>query len=85
MPDADNTSIIKKSFEKNRHLQVVNILKESIEVIIITKCILNLGISLTVDELLASILVVEKQLTKAISKDETIQFCVNTFGLIEVL
>lgn len=43
----------------------------------ITKHILDFSINLTVDELLASIPAIEKQLIKAISKDKTIQFQVN--------
>ncbi len=51
----------------------------------ITKRILNLRVSLIVGELLASALAVEKQLTKAISEDEAVQFRVNTLGSAEVL
>ena len=38
----------------------------------ITKRILDLGVNLTVGELLVSALAIEKQLTKAITKDESI-------------
>ena len=46
----------------------------------ITKRILDLEINLTVDKLLAFALAVKKQLTKAISKNEAIQFQVNTLS-----
>lgn len=44
----------------------------------ITKHILGLDVNLTVGELLASAPVVEKQLTRAISEDEAVQFRVNS-------
>ena len=47
--------------------------------------ILDLGISLIVGKLLASIPVVEKKLTKAISEDEVVQFRVNILELAGVL
>ncbi len=56
----------------------MNILRESVVATTITKHILDLGVSLTVDKLLASVSAVEKQLTKAISENETVQFRVNT-------
>ncbi len=51
----------------------------------ITKRILDLGVSLTVCELLASAPAIKKQLTKAISEDEAVQFHVNTLGSAQVL
>ena len=84
MPNVD-TATIKQSIEKKRHLRVVNVLKESIGATTITKQILDLGVSLTVGKLLASVPVVKKQLTKAISKNKVIQFRVNILGLAEVL
>ncbi len=71
MPDAD-TAINKKSVERKKYPQVINVLKESVGATTITKRILDLGISLTVGELLASIPAVEKQLTKAISEDKAV-------------
>ena len=71
IPDADMATT-KKSVEKKRHSQVVNVLKESIGATTITKRISDLRVSLIVGELLASTPAVEKQLTKAISKDETV-------------
>lgn len=47
----------------------------------ITKRILDLGVSLTVGELLVSAPAVEKQLTKAITTDEAIQFRVNSLNI----
>ena len=85
MPDVDNANTTRKSVEKNKHPQVVNVLKECVGVTIITKRILDVGVSLTVGELLASAQAVKKQLTKAIFEDETVQFCVNTLGSVEVL
>ena len=77
MPPAD-IAISKKNVERKKHPRVVNILKETVGATTITKRILDLGISLTVGKLLASALAVEKQLTKAISKDEAVLFQVNT-------
>ena len=71
MLDADMV-IAKKSIERKKHLRVVNVLKESVKTTTITKRILNLGVNFIVSELLASVLAVEKQLTKAISKDKAI-------------
>lgn len=42
----------KKTVESKKHLRVVTMLKESIGITIITKCILDLRVNLTVDELL---------------------------------
>lgn len=77
MPDAEATEL-KRPVERKKHPRVVNILKESVGATTITKRILDLGVNLTVDELLASAPAVEKQLTKAISEDEAVQFRVNT-------
>ncbi len=77
MPDAEATEP-KKQVEKKKHLRVVNVLKKSVGATTITKRILDLGVNLTVGELLASAPAVEKRLTKAISEDEAVQFRVNT-------
>lgn len=68
----------KKNLECKRHLRVVNILKESVGTTTITKRILDWGVNFMVEELLASVSAVEKQLTKAISEDEAVQFRVNS-------
>ena len=75
MTDVD--SVAKKDLERKRHPRVVNVLKESVGATTITKRILDLGVSLTLEELLASAPAVEKQLTKAISEDEAVQFRVS--------
>ena len=75
MTDVD--SVTKKTLEHKRHPRGINILKKLVGATIITKCILDLGVSLTVGELLASAPAVEKQLTKAISEDEAVQFSVS--------
>lgn len=60
-------------------------MKESIGATTITKKILNLEVNFTVGELLPSAPASLKQLTRAISGDEVIQFRVNTLGLAEAL
>lgn len=77
----DVDPVTKKGFERKRHPRVVNVLKESVGVTTITKRILDLEVSLTVEKLLASAPTVEKQLTKAISKDEAMQFRVNSVDI----
>lgn len=64
--------------EREKHLRIINVLKESVDAPTISKRIMDLGINLTIDELLASAPVVEKQFTKAITKDKVVQFWVNT-------
>lgn len=51
----------------------------------ITKRILDLGVNLRVSELRASAPAVEKQLTKVITEDETVQFRVNTLDLSKAI
>ncbi|MCJ1347605.1 hypothetical protein MMC31_005833, partial [Peltigera leucophlebia] len=80
MPDVEGTTA-KKPVERKKHPRVVNVLKESAGPTNITKRILDLGVSLTVGELLASAPAVEKQLTKAISEDEAVQFRVNSVDI----
>ena len=77
MPDAE-ASEPRKTVERKKHPRVVNVLKESMGATAITKRILDLGVNLTVGELLASAPAIEKQLIKAIIEDEAIQFRVNT-------
>lgn len=64
---------------------VVRVLKESVGATIITKHILDLRIYFTVGKLLVFATAIEKQLTKAITEDEVVQFRVNTLGLGEIL
>ncbi len=77
MPDAEATEP-KKQVEKKNHPRAVNVLKESVGATTITKRIPDLRVNLTVGKLLDSAPAVEKQLTKAISEDEAVQFRVNT-------
>ena len=77
MPDAE-AGEPKKTVERKKHPRVVNLLKESVGTTTITPRILDLEVNLTVGELLASTLAIEKQLTKAITKNEVMQFRVNT-------
>ncbi len=77
MPDAE-ASEPKRIVERKKYPRVVNVLKESVGATIITKRILDLGVNLTVEELLASAPAVEKQLTKAITEDKAVQFRFNT-------
>lgn len=51
MPDAE-ASMPKKSVERKKHLRVINVLKESVGTITITKLIQNLEVNLTIGELL---------------------------------
>ncbi len=60
-------------------------MKESVGATTITKRILDLRVNLTVGELLASVPAVEKQLTKAIFEDESVQFRVTTLSSAEAL
>ena len=77
MPDME-ASEPSKIVERKIYPQVVNILKESIGAMAITKRILDLWVNLTIGELLVSAPAVKKQLTKAIIEDEVVQFEVNT-------
>lgn len=77
----DSETRAKNYIESKKHPRVVRVLKEFIGIPIITKRILDLGVNLIVSELLALVFVVEKQLTNTISKDEVIQFCVNSLDL----
>lgn len=78
--DTDIT-ITKKSVERKKYPWIVNVWKESIGAMTITKQILDLRVSFIVSKLLVSILVIKKQLTKAIFEDEAVQFWVSTLGL----
>lgn len=76
---------VKKNIERKNHPCVVNLLKEFVGATTITKRILDLGVNFTIGELQASVLGVEKQLTKAISENEAVRFRVNTLSSTEVL
>lgn len=45
---------LKKTIKKKKYLQAVNILKKSVETRTITKCILDLGVNLTISKLQVS-------------------------------
>lgn len=77
----DVDPVTKKGLERKRNPRVVNVLKESVGATTITKRILDLKVSLTVEKILASAPTVEKQLTKAISEDEAVQFRVNSVDI----
>ena len=79
MPNVEKSQV-KKNIERKKHLCVVNVLKESVGATTITKCILHLRVNLTIGKLLASAPVIEKQLIKAISEDETVQFQVHALS-----
>lgn len=70
MPDA-KASKTKRMVERKKYPWLVNVLKESIGATIIIKRILDLGVNLTIAKLLTSTLVIEKQLTKTMTEDET--------------
>ena len=65
-------SQVKKNIQRKKHPHIVNMLKQSIEATTITKYILDLGVNFTIGKLLVSAPHVEKQLTKAISKNEAV-------------
>lgn len=76
MPDVEVGERKKKL--KKKHLQIFNILKESVGATTITKHILDKRVNLTIGKLRASALVVEKQPIKAITEDEAVQFWIKT-------
>lgn len=75
----------RNNVERKKNPRVVNVLKESGGTTTIIKRILDLGVNFTIGELLASATAVEKQLTKAISEDEAVQFRVNALSSTEAL
>lgn len=64
--------MLKKIVEHRNLFKIVKMLKKLVGVISITKLILDFGINLTISKLLALVLVVEKQLIKAITKNKAI-------------
>lgn len=70
----DFEQIVKKSVKCKKNPRVIGVLKELVGTTRIIKRILDLEINLTVDKLLTSALVVEKQLIKTSTKDKAIQF-----------
>lgn len=77
----DVNSVAKKGLERKKHPRVVNVLKELVGATTMTKRILDLGVSSTVEELLVSALAVEKQRTKAISEKKALQFRVRSVDI----
>lgn len=75
----------RNNVERKKNPRVVNVLKESGGTTTIIKRILDLGVNFTIGELFASATAVEKQLTKAISEDEAVQFRVNALSSTEAL
>lgn len=67
----------RKTVDKKKSLQIVNILKEFVSATTITKHILDLKISLNVGDLFAGAPVMEKQLTKTITENLLIEFRVH--------
>lgn len=68
----------KRIVEKRKHSRIINLIKKSVGAITIIKGIINLGLNLTISELLTLSPVVEKQFTNAITEDKVMQFWVNT-------
>lgn len=68
----DSKPRAKKNIQCNKYPRVIRVLETFVEVIIITKQILDLEVNLIIGELLALTFVVEKRLTKTISKDKAI-------------
>ena len=77
----DSEPISKKGIGHKKYPGVVGVLKEFVGATMITKRILDLGVNLIVGELLLLAPAVEKQLTKAITEDEAIQFRVNSLDV----
>lgn len=80
-----DATITKKGIEIKKHSYMINVLKESVGATSIRKRILDLGISWTMCKLLTSTQTMKKQLIKAISKYEAVQFLVNTLSSAKVL
>lgn len=78
-----NMIIIKRSIEKKKYPQAVNILKKFIKTTTITKYSLDLEVNFTIGNLLAFVPVVEKQLIKTIFKNKAVQFYVNILSLVK--
>lgn len=70
----------KKVLKEKKHFQVVNVLKKFVKVTTITKYILDLKINSIISKLLVSASAIEKQFIKAIFKDKTILFYLNTLS-----
>lgn len=79
----DSELVGKKTVKRKKHPTVVEVLKKSVGVTMITKRILDLEVNLTIGKLFVFAPAVEKQLTKAIMEGEAIQFRVNTLGSSE--
>lgn len=68
----DVDSVAKKSLQHKRYPWVIYVLKELVGATTIIKHIVDLGVRLTVGELLASTPTIKKQLIKAISEDDVV-------------
>ncbi len=77
----EKKTVDKKLLKKKKDQKIVTLLKESLRAEEITKQILDLNVNLTVRDLLASALLVEKKVTKASTLDEVAGFCVNALWL----
>lgn len=77
----DFEPVAKKGIKCKKYLKVIRVLKKLIRD---TKRIFDLEVKLTVSKLLASALVVEKQITKAIITDKKVQFKENILDLDKV-
>lgn len=77
----ENRSVDKKPLKKKKNHKDVSLLKELLRATEISKKILDLNVNLTVGELIVSTLLVEKNLIKALSLDEVVEFYVNALGL----
>lgn len=73
--------VCKKETRRKKYPRVVRILKKSVEVTMIIKRILDLGVKLTVEEFLVLAPAVKKKLIKAIIEDKAIQFRVNSLDM----
>lgn len=71
MPNVEESQI-RKNIKRKKYPYIVNVLKKFIGATIITKHILDLRINFTVSKLLTSALALEKQFTKAISKNKAV-------------
>ncbi len=77
----DEQEVVKKDGKQKSYPKVVNVLKGSVSTINITKQILNIGVNFIDEEYLDLALKVEKEFTKAMSKDEDIRLMVSTIDL----
>lgn len=84
MPDVEG-SAAKKSIERKKHPRVANVLKESVGATTITMRILDLGVNLTVGELRALALAVEKNSQKPFLRKRQFSFESIPWALVKLL